>query len=88
MFCSKTANKDINMKNKHALRLLYRDYDSSFEQLLVKDVSITVHRKKVQSLMTEIYKTMSHVHPLYIWDFMVEKETLNDLYTKGLPSAQ
>ena len=46
MFCSKFANKEINRTNKRALRVLYEDYDSSFEQLLEKDGSITVHQKK------------------------------------------
>ena len=32
MFCCKSANKEINRTNKHALRVLYEDYDSSFEQ--------------------------------------------------------
>ena len=45
MFCSKSANKEINRTNKRALRLLYEDYDSSFEQLLEKDGSITVHQR-------------------------------------------
>ena len=36
LFCTKTANKDINRTNKLALRVLYGDYDSSFDQLLAR----------------------------------------------------
>ena len=43
MFCSRFDNKEINRTNKRALRVLYEDYDSSFEQLLEKDGGITVH---------------------------------------------
>ena len=66
MFCSKSANKEINRTNKRALRLLYEDYDSSFEQLLEKDVSITVHQRNLQNLMTEICKTDNQMNPAYM----------------------
>ena len=70
MFCSKAANKEIYRTNKRALRVLYEDYDSSFELLLEKDRSITVHQKNLQNLMTEIYKTANQINPSYIWEFL------------------
>ena len=91
MFCSKTANKDINRTNKRALRVLYRDYDSSFDQLLARAGSVTVHQKNLQSLMIEIYKTMNHLNPSYIWEFFVKKDISYNLRTKELcrlPSAK
>ena len=30
LFCSKTANNEINRTHKRALRILYRDYESCF----------------------------------------------------------
>ena len=84
MFCSKFANNEINRTNKRALRVLYEDYDSSFEQLLEKDGSITVHQKNLQILMTEIYKTTNHINPPYIWDFFVEKDMPYNLRNKVL----
>ena len=91
LFCSKTANKDINRTNKRALRVLYGDYDSSFDQLLARNGSITVHQMNLQRLMTEIYKTMNHLNPSYIWEFFVKKDIPYNLRTKELcrlPSAQ
>ena len=91
LFCSKTANKEINRTNKRALRVLYGDYDSSFDQLLARAGSITVHQKNLQSLMVEIYKTMNHLNPSYIWEFFVKKDIPYNLRTKELcklPSAQ
>ena len=63
MFCSNSANKEINRTNKRALRLLYEDYDPSFEQLLEKDGSITVHQRNLQNLMAEICKTINQINP-------------------------
>ena len=73
------------------MRVLYRDYDSSFDQLLARAGSITVHQKNLQSLMTEIYKTMNHLNPSYNWQFFVKKDIPYNLCTKelcSLPSAQ
>ena len=74
-----------------ALRVLYGDYDSSFDQLLARAGSITVHQKNLQILMIEIYKTMNHLNPSYIWGFFVKKDIPYNLRTKELcrvPSAQ
>ena len=53
VLCSKAAYKEINRTNKRALRVLYEDYDSSFELVLEKDRSITGHQKNLQNLITE-----------------------------------
>ena len=45
----------------------------------------------LQRLMTEIYKTMNHLNPSYIWEFFVKKDIPYNLRTKEpcrLPSAQ
>ena len=72
MFCSKSASKEISRTNKRAFRALYEYYDASFEQLLEKDGSITVHQRNLQILMTEICKTISQINPANIWEFFVE----------------
>ena len=37
-------------------RIVYKDYKSSFTELLSEDKSFTVHQKIVQRLAIEIYK--------------------------------
>ena len=44
LFCSKAANNDINRTHKRALSILYRDYESTFEELLESDNTQTTHR--------------------------------------------
>ena len=41
MFCSSTMNQKINRIHERALRIVYRDYESSFEDLLKKDNSLS-----------------------------------------------
>ena len=57
-----------------ALRALYGDYESTFEELLDKDKSMTIHKKNLQRLMVEIYKTINHLHPAYMWEFFTKKD--------------
>ena len=37
MFCGKTANKEINRVLKRVFRILLRDYDAPFDELLVNN---------------------------------------------------
>ena len=50
MFSSKDLNDKINHIQERALRLVYLDYTSSFEELLEKDNSVTIHTRNLQSL--------------------------------------
>ena len=45
MFCGKTQNKEIDRVHKRALRILFNDYTSSFEELLQKIGSDRIHVK-------------------------------------------
>ena len=56
MFCSRTTNNKINSLHKRALRLIYEDYDATFEELLEIDGSFSVHHFNIQTLLIEIYK--------------------------------
>ena len=56
MFCSRTANNKINSLHKRALRLIYEDYNATFEELLEIDGSFSVHHFNIQTLLIEIYK--------------------------------
>ena len=84
LFCSKTANNDINRTHKRALRILYRDYESSFEELIERDNTKTIHTKNLQKLMIEVYKSLNHLNPEYMWEFFVKKDVQYNLRTKEL----
>ena len=47
MFCGKTANEEVNRFHKRALRVLLNDYDSTFEELLHRNVEVAIHVKKI-----------------------------------------
>ena len=56
MFHSRTLNNKINRIHERALKTVYFGYNSSFNELLNKDGSFTIHQRNAQSLANEIYK--------------------------------
>ena len=84
LFCSDAANDEINRAHKRCLRILYQDYESSFQLLLSRDNSQTIHVKNLQKIMTEIYKSTKKLNPSYLWEFHERKEVTYDLRTKSL----
>ena len=56
MFCNKSSNTQINHLHKRALRIAYNDNDSTFEDLLKKDNSVTIHHKNIRLLGIELWK--------------------------------
>ena len=63
MFHSRKSNNHINRIHERALRIVYKDYDSSFKELLLKDESFSIHQRKLQKLMIEIFKVKIGIAP-------------------------
>ena len=84
LFFTKAANNELNCTHKHALKILFKDVDSSFDELLVKSGSVKIHVQNLQKLMIEIYKTLNNLNHSYIWEFHEEKVVKYDLQTKNL----
>ena len=72
MFCDRTLNAKINRLHKRALWIAYNYYISSFEDILVKDGSVTIHEKNLHSLVKEMFKMNSKLSPPFICDLFKE----------------
>ena len=66
MFHSRILNNKINKLHERALRIVYKDYDSSFENLLNIDNTFTVHQRNLQKLATEMYKIQNNLSPSFL----------------------
>ena len=53
MFHSRNLNERINHIHKRALRIVYKDSKSSFQELLIEDDSLNIHHRNLQSLVTK-----------------------------------
>ena len=62
---SRTINNKINLLHERALRVVYSDFRSSFEGLLMKDNSFSKHERNMQSLPIEIYKFLKGLSPVF-----------------------
>ena len=63
MFHSRKLNNRINHIHERALRLVYKDYTSSFDELLLKDNSFRIHHRNLQKLAIEIFKVKLGIAP-------------------------
>ena len=60
---SRRICNQINKLHKRALRLVYNDKNSSFQELLERDNSVTVYERNIQVLLTEIFKVKCRAAP-------------------------
>ena len=63
MLHSRRLNNKINRLHERVLRIIYSDYKSSFNTLLVKGGSFSIHHRNVQILATELYKFLHGLSP-------------------------
>ena len=75
MFCSRKLNNKINRLHERALRIAYEDYVSSFEELLVKDGSVTIHQRNLKVLAVEMYKISHGKSPKFMNNLVEEVDT-------------
>ena len=57
---STSLHAQINQIHERALRMVYSDSNSSFEQLLEKSGSVSIHHRNLQILAIEIYKALNN----------------------------
>ena len=63
MFHPRKLNTRINHIHERALRLVYKDYTSSFDELLLKDNSYRIHQRNLQKLAIEIFQVKLGLAP-------------------------
>ena len=76
MFCSRKMNKKINHMHERALRLVYNDYSSSFEELLSKDKSLSFHHRNIHQVAIEVYKSINGLSPPFMSEIFTHHDTL------------
>ena len=63
MFYSKEVNNRLNHIHERALRIAYRDANSTFQELLIRDGSVSIHHRNLQLLVTEMFKFLKGISP-------------------------
>ena len=80
MFYSKKIHNRINKLHERALRVVYKnDDDLTFEELLVKDNSFSVHDRNLQKLAELMYKVKNGLCPLPVQNIFTLKDNNRSL---------
>ena len=56
-------NNKFNRLHERSHRIVYSDQSSTFEELLERDKTFSIHHKNIQSLAIEIYKFVNGLSP-------------------------
>ena len=83
MFCSRTLNNRINKLHERGLRLVYKDSLLTFEELLRKDNSFTIHHRNLQRLATEMFKIENNLSPSMMRTIFPERSVCYNLRNKN-----
>ena len=68
MFCSKGDNNLISRAQTRALRAVNSDFNTPTDALLYRYETDSVHTHNLRSLATEVYKSVNHLNPSFMWD--------------------
>ena len=82
MFYNRKTNEKINKLHERSLRILYNDGTLSFNDLLRKDKSITMHVRNLRLLATEMFKVKNNLSPSFILELFPNFETGYNLRNK------
>ena len=73
MFYDRTMNHRMYHVHERAMRIAYKDHRNDFGYLLEQSNSVPIHVRNLLLLMTEIFKTKSHLNPSFMEDIFQER---------------
>jgi hypothetical protein len=73
--CGETNTRKIEKIQERALRFIYEDYSSSYEDLLNKSRLPTLMIRRIRTMAIEVYKIMNKKSPMYLNDLFVYKDS-------------
>ena len=56
MCCNSSLDTKLNRLPEQCLRIAYNDKKSNFNELVVKDGSVSIHHQNLQKLIVEMFK--------------------------------
>ena len=74
-FCGKVNNDKIEKIQHRALKILYKDYVSSYEDLMLKANVPTMLNKRLQGILCEVFKSIKGINSKCLNDLFEVKST-------------
>ena len=73
MLHSRSNNNKIKHLHERCLRIIYNDKQSSYEELLIKDGTVSIRHRNIQTLATEMFKVKNELSPEIICDIFMQR---------------
>ena len=83
MFHSRALNNKTNSIHERALRITYNDSKSTFEELLNKDNSVSIHHRNFPVLAIEMCKIKNNMVPEFLNEIFQNRAPLYNLRTNS-----
>ena len=85
-FCSKSNTEKLEKINYRALKFVFQDFSSSYEELILKAGTTTLHLSRLRTLALETFKIAYGLSPTYLKEFVCFKvaSSYNFRYTNLL----
>ena len=80
---SRTIHSLINNIHERSLRIVYKDDVASFEELLEKSSSVSIHHRNLQALAIEVYKSLNNLSFPLMTDLLKLKKTKYNLVSSN-----
>ena len=75
-FCSKSSSAKMEKLQYRALRLVFNDFDSSYETLLERVNMPTLHISRIRLIAVETFKILHKMSPVYLQDLLSYKNSI------------
>ena len=76
MFCKRSLNTKTNRLHERCLRRVYNEKKSDFNELLVKDGFLSIHRQNLQKLAIKMFKVSRGLNPEIVNELFQFREQL------------
>ena len=73
MLHSRSNNSNIKHLHERCLRIVYQDKRSSYENLLVKDGTVSMHHRNIQALAVEMYKIKNDLSTEILFNIFTQR---------------
>ena len=79
MFCDQTQDNRINRIHEKALSIASQNKTYNFNTLLLEANSVSIHKRNLQLLLIEVYKTIQNLNPSFMKEIFVQKDMTYNL---------
>ena len=75
MFCSKQAHDLIHTNHRRALCAKTGLFGKTYKEILCASSSISIHSTNLRHLIIEVFKSLQHLNPEFMWDIFEVKSS-------------